>query len=168
MKNEMKERYGVTASTLEEKDWMPEEFKEKKAPEYERKKNSALCEAFRDWVRAIYEKEDQRENTINPDTNEPYGIRYAGEETATVSPKMEKYLIPLFEYLGQTEADILEMILQGQLLYKDQLYGVGLFEGMGIMQWRFSLTPDYFVPDELVEKKKKRAEILRKFALGEI
>ena len=160
MKDEMKKRYGVTPNTPEENDWLPEELKEKKkAPEYERKKNTMLCEAFRSWIRSINEREDE----VHKDSP-----RYAAEETEPVTEKMEKHLTPLYEFLGQKEADILTMIIEGDLLFKDQLFGYGDFEGLGIMAWRFSLTPDYFVADEIIEKRKNRAEILRKFANGEM
>ena len=119
--------------------------------------NQALCESFREWIRIIWEIEDQRE--------EP---RYAAQEYATPSEKMMQYFDDVYRCLDQNGRDILTMILSGELLYPDQLYGKGLFDGVGLMAWRFSLSADYFIPDEVTEVRKKRAEILRAFANSEI
>ena len=106
--------------------------------------NQALCESFREWIRIIWEIEDQRE--------EP---RYAAQEYATPSEKMMQYFDDVYRCLDQNGRDILTMILSGELLYPDQLYGKGLFDGVGLMAWRFSLSADYFVPDEVTEVRKK-------------
>ena len=119
--------------------------------------NSMLCESFREWIRQILEIEDQRE--------EP---RYAAQEYAMPSEKMTSYFNDVFRCLDQNSKDILSMILDGELLYPDQLYGKGMFDGLGLMSWRFSIPNEYFVPDEVLNEKKRKAQILRAFANGEI
>lgn len=119
--------------------------------------NRALCESFREWLRCIQKIEDERE--------EP---RYAAQDFAIPSEKMASYFKEMYKYLDQNSKDILTMILEGELLYGDQLYGKGLFDGVGIMSWRFSLTPEYFVADEVLNEKKRKAQILQAFCNGEI
>lgn len=130
--------------------------------------STEICELFREWVRKIYEIEDDRLNRIDPETGEHYQPRYAAEEPAMPSPKMAKRLEELYRYLDPRACDVLTMIINGELLYKDQIYGFGLFENMGIMRWRFSLTADMFVSDERKTKRKNRAEIMRAFGNKEI
>lgn len=100
-----------------------------------------IKESFRDLLRTIAEIEAGRP--------EP---RYAGEEPATPSDKQAEHLNKIFPYLAGDErlVSALECVLNGTLLFRDQLNGYRLFEGLGLLGWWFNaVPPEWKIDDDI-------------------
>lgn len=128
--------------------------------------NSAMNEAFYAWIAMVVETEEKRDKGELRDkaTGEQIPKRYVGDEYRMPSQKMTEYLSQCFEHLEPKLQDWLEMVINGEMLYSDQLYGKGAYEGRGIMDLRFSLSREMFISDEVIETKKRRANIMRALA----
>ena len=130
--------------------------------------NEELNSSFRALLIKYAELEEEREAGLIVYEDGTPAKRYAGEELAMPSPKAAPYLEQIMPLLGQNEKDLMTMILEGKLLYRDQINGVGLYDGLGLLNWRFSLNPEMLVPDEVRLTKKKAAGILAALKDGKL
>lgn len=130
--------------------------------------NEELNNSFRSLLIKYAELEEEREVGIIVYEDGTPAKRYAGEELAEPSAKASPYLEQIMPLLGQNEKDLMTMILEGKLLYRDQINGVGLYDGLGLLNWRFSLDPEMLVPDEVKVTKKKAAGILAALKDGKL
>ena len=139
---------------------------EKKAEEMPSTPNSAMNEAFYAWIAMVVETEEKRDKGELRDkaTGERIPKRYVGDEFRTPSPKMTVCLEQCLPFLEPKLQDWLRMVLDGEILFGDQIYGKGPYEGRGIMDLRFSLSRDMFVPDAEINKKREKANIMRALA----
>lgn len=130
--------------------------------------NEELNNSFRALLIRYAELEEEREAGVIVYEDGTPAKRYSGEELAMPSPKAAPYLEQIMPLLGQNEKDLMSLILEGKLLYRDQINGVGLYDGLGLLNWRFSLDPDMLVPDEIRLTKKKAASMLAALKDGKL
>ena len=99
-----------------------------------------IKESFRDLLICIVKTEDSRP-----------APRYAGEEPALPSDKQTEYLEKIAMYLVGDEKlmSALNCIIEGKMLFKDQLNGYGLFEGLGILNWFFNLPNEWKIDNDI-------------------
>lgn len=114
-----------------------------------------IKESFRDYVRNLAILEDERSESLDPRSGEKYGLRSPSEEPAMPTPKMTVYIEDLAQYLigDQVLMDVLTCIIEGRLLFRDQLFGYGYYEGMGIMSWLFSIPAEWKVDSAIRENR---------------
>lgn len=128
--------------------------------------NSEMNNAFYAWIHFVSVTEAKRDRGELRDkhTGEQIDKRYANENFACPTRKQIPYLLQCMQYLEPALQDWLEMVIEGDMLYADQIFGNDVYEGVGLMDLRFGMSRDLFVSDALANKKRQKRMIMDELA----